>query len=123
MEVTRRTEADKKGGHLAVRKSDGHLILREVAQCPDADIPEFQNISKHRYFNTNTLWIRLDSLKQILDANGGVLPLPIIRNSKTVNPRDPKSAKVFQLETAMARARMLPRRARRQGAALPLFPR
>lgn len=101
MEVTRRTEADKKGGHLAVRKSDGHLILREVAQCPDADIPEFQNISKHRYFNTNTLWIRLDSLKQILDANGGVLPLPIIRNSKTVNPRDPKSAKVFQLETAM----------------------
>lgn len=94
MEVTRRTEADKKGGHLAVRKSDGHLILREVAQCPDADIPEFQNISKHRYFNTNTLWIRLDSLKQILDANGGVLPLPIIRNSKTVNPRDPKSAKV-----------------------------
>lgn len=101
MEVTRRTEADKKGGHLAVRKADGHLILREVAQCPDEDIPEFQNISKHRYFNTNTLWIRLDSLKQILNANGGVLPLPMIRNSKTVNPRDPESARVFQLETAM----------------------
>ena len=41
MEVTRRTEADRKGGHLAVRKSDGQLILREVAQCPDEDIPEF----------------------------------------------------------------------------------
>ena len=101
MEVTRRTEADKKGGHLAVRKADGHLILREVAQCPDADIPEFQNISKHRYFNTNTLWIRLDALKEILDANGGVLPLPMIRNSKTLNPRDPESAPVYQLETAM----------------------
>lgn len=101
MEVTRRTEADRKGGHLAVRKADGHLILREVAQCPDADIPEFQNISKHLYFNTNTLWIRLDALKEILDANGGVLPLPMIRNSKTLNPRDPESAPVYQLETAM----------------------
>ncbi len=101
MEVTRRTEADKKGGHLAVRKADGQLILREVAQCPDEDVPEFQNIDKHRYFNTNTLWIRLDALKEILDANDGVLPLPMIRNSKTVNPRDAESAKVYQLETAM----------------------
>lgn len=101
MEVTRRTEADRKGGHLAVRKSDGQLILREVAQCPDEDIPEFQNISRHRYFNTNTLWIRLDALKEILDANGGVLPLPMIRNKKTLNPRDPESAPVYQLETAM----------------------
>ena len=101
MEVTRRTEADRKGGHLAVRKSDGQLILREVAQCPDEDIPEFQNFSRHRYFNTNTLWIRLDALKEILDANGGVLPLPMIRNKKTLNPRDPESAPVYQLETAM----------------------
>ncbi len=101
MEVTRRTEADKKGGHLAVRNSDNQLILREVAQCPDEDIQEFQNIAKHRYFNTNTLWIRLDALKEILDSNGGVLPLPMIRNSKTVNPRDGESTKVFQLETAM----------------------
>lgn len=101
MEVTRRTEADKKGGHLAVRKSDGQLILREVAQCPDEDIPSFQDIDRHRYFNTNTLWIRLDILKDILAANGGVLPLPMIRNSKTVDPRDASSPKVFQLEVAM----------------------
>lgn len=104
MEVTRRTEADKKGGHLAVRKADGHLILREVAQCPDADIPEFQNISKHRYFNTNTLWIRLDALKEILDANGGVLPLPMIRNSKTLNPRDPESPRCTSWKRPWARA-------------------
>ena len=101
MEVTRRTESDKKGGHLAVRKSDDQLILREVAQCPDEDINEFQNIEKHQYFNTNTLWIRLDILKQILDDNDGVLPLPMIRNSKTVNPRDAESTPVYQLETAM----------------------
>lgn len=32
---------------------------------------------------------------------GGVLPLPLIKNKKTVNPRDSSSAPVFQLETAM----------------------
>ena len=54
MEVTRRTQADKKGGHLAVRNSDKQMLLREVAQCPEEDLAEFQNIDKHRYFNTNS---------------------------------------------------------------------
>lgn len=104
MEVTRRTEADKKGGHLAVRRSDGQPLLREVAQCPDEDIDDFQNIDKHRYFNTNNLWIRLDALKEQLDANGGVLPLPVIRNVKTADPRDASTPQVYQLETAMGAA-------------------
>ncbi len=104
MEVTRRTEADKKGGHLATRKADGQPILREVAQCPANDVPEFQNIDKHRFFNTNNLWIRLDALKDYLDAHGGVMPLPVIRNVKTVDPRDAATPKVYQLETAMGAA-------------------
>lgn len=104
MEVTRRTEADKKGGHLATRAADGQPILREIAQCPDTDLPEFQNIDKHRYFNTNNLWIRLDALRDSLTANGGVLPLPVICNTKTVDPRDGESTKVYQLETAMGAA-------------------
>ncbi len=104
MEVTRRTEADKKGGHLAMRAADGQPILREIAQCPDADLPEFQNIDKHRFFNTNNLWIRLDALRDSLMANGGVLPLPVICNTKTVDPRDGESTKVYQLETAMGAA-------------------
>ncbi|MEG1508135.1 MAG: UTP--glucose-1-phosphate uridylyltransferase [Akkermansia sp.] len=101
MEVTRRTEADKKGGHLAIRRSDGQLILREVAQCPDDDLPQFQSINEHRFFNTNSLWIRLDDLRGILNKNDGVLPLPTIRNNKTIDPRDPSSPAVYQLETAM----------------------
>ncbi len=104
MEVTRRTEADKKGGHLAVRKSDSQPILREVAQCPDEDVAEFQNIEKHRYFNTNNLWIRLDALREYQQANGGVIPLPVIRNTKTVDPRDASTPQVYQLETAMGAA-------------------
>jgi UDP-N-acetylglucosamine pyrophosphorylase len=104
MEVTRRTAADKKGGHLAMRKSDGRLLLREVAQCPDADLDEFQNIGKHQYFNTNSLWLNLEKLKAQLTADSGALPLPMIKNRKTVDPRDPKSPSVFQLEIAMGSA-------------------
>ncbi len=104
MEVTRRTAADRKGGHLAVRKSDGRLLLREVAQCPDDDIDAFQNIDEHRFFNTNSLWLRLDLLKEQLAADSGVLPLPMIKNRKTVDPRDKKSTSVIQLEVAMGAA-------------------
>jgi len=104
MEVTRRTAADRKGGHLALRKNDGRLLLREVAQCPEADLDAFQNIDVHRYFNTNSLWLRLDMLHEQLAANGGVLPLPMIRNRKTLDPRDPASQSVYQLETAMGAA-------------------
>lgn len=104
MEVTRRTAADRKGGHLAKRKSDGRLLLREVAQCPDGDLDKFQDIAKHRYFNTNSLWLNLEKLKAQLKADSGVLPLPMIKNRKTVDPRDPKSPAVFQLEIAMGSA-------------------
>ena len=104
MEVTRRTAADKKGGHLAKRMSDGRLLLREVAQCPDDDLDEFQNIDKHQYFNTNSLWLNLEKLKAQLKADSGVLPLPMIKNKKTVDPRDPNSTPVFQLEIAMGSA-------------------
>ncbi len=104
MEVTARTAADKKGGHLAVRATDGRLLLRESAQCPDEDMDAFQDISKHRYFNTNNLWLRLDALADELKKNGGLLPLPVIRNKKTVDPRDKKSPAVYQLETAMGAA-------------------
>lgn len=104
MEVTRRTEADRKGGHLATRKSDGQPLLREVAQCPDGDVAAFQDISKHRYFNTNNLWVRLDALRDYLGRHNGIVPLPVIRNVKTVDPRDSSTQKVYQLETAMGAA-------------------
>ena len=104
MEVTRRTAVDKKGGHLALRPRDGRLILRESAQCPDADAEAFQDIGRHRFFNTNNLWIRLDHLKETLTQHGGLIPLPMIRNSKTADPRDKNSPAVYQLETAMGAA-------------------
>jgi UDP-N-acetylglucosamine pyrophosphorylase len=102
MEVCERSAADRKGGHLAQR--NGQLLLRESAQCPESDQPRFQDIARHRFFNTNNLWLRLDRLKELLDRHGGLIPLPVIRNSKTVDPRDPTSPRVIQLETAMGAA-------------------
>jgi UDP-N-acetylglucosamine pyrophosphorylase len=104
MEVTRRTSADRKGGHLAVRQADGQLLLREVAQCPSNDLEAFQNIDKHPYFNTNNLWLRLDALRDRLLQSQGILPLPMIINRKTVDPRDKNSTPVIQLEVAMGAA-------------------
>jgi UDP-N-acetylglucosamine pyrophosphorylase len=104
MEVAERTAADRKGGHLARRKRDGRLLLREIAQCLPNDEAQFQDIERHRFFNTNNLWIRLDSLKAELERNRGALPLPLITNLKTVDPRNPASPKVLQLESAMGAA-------------------
>ena len=44
------------------------------------------------------------ALKAIMTAHGGVVPLPMIKNKKTVDPKDDSSTPVFQLETAMGAA-------------------
>ena len=103
MEVADRTAADRKGGHLA-RRSDGGLVLREIAQTPEEDVEAFQDTSRHRFFNTNTLWIDLRALAGVLDDRGGVLGLPMIVNRKTLDPADADSPAVIQLETAMGAA-------------------
>jgi UDP-N-acetylglucosamine pyrophosphorylase len=67
-------------------------------------LEEFQNIDKHQYFNTNNLWLRLDALRDLVSQCDGVLPLPMIVNRKTVDPRDKSSTPVIQLEVAMGAA-------------------
>ena len=103
MEVAERTLADSKGGHLA-RRPDGQLILRESAQCPPNEEADFQDIERYGYFNTNNLWIHLHSLHKALHHTHGVLDLPLIRNEKPVDPTQPESPRVYQLETAMGSA-------------------
>jgi UTP--glucose-1-phosphate uridylyltransferase len=102
-EVTDRTEGDRKGGHLARRRGDG-LVLRETAQTPEEDMEAFQDISRHRFFNCNTIWVDLRALRRTLREGDGVLGLPMIVNRKTVDPTDPSSPEVIQLETAMGAA-------------------
>ncbi|MCH4160216.1 MAG: UTP--glucose-1-phosphate uridylyltransferase [Bifidobacterium sp.] len=104
VEVAKRTNADRKGGHIVVDKATGQLLLREMSQVRSEDKRAATNIKKHPYFNTNSIWVRVDALKQKLEEFDGVLPLPVICNEKTVDPSDSKSAKVIQLETAMGSA-------------------
>jgi UTP--glucose-1-phosphate uridylyltransferase len=103
-EVVDRTEADRKGGHLARRADDGGLVLRETAQVPDEDQDAFEDTERHRFFNANNIWINLRALKRTLEERDGVLGLPMIVNRKTVDPSDSSSPEVLQLETAMGAA-------------------
>lgn len=103
-EVCRRTSADRKGGHLAIRKSDGRLILRDTAQTSKDEMPFFTDEHRHPYFHTNNLWFDLERLSQTLTERNSVLGLPLIRNEKTVDPADSSSPAVVQIECAMGAA-------------------
>ena len=103
-EVTDRTPADKKGGHIATLKETGGLILRETAQTPDEDMDAFTDVDRHPFFHVNNLWVDLRALDALLRERDGVLGLPMIVNEKTVDPSDSSSPAVYQLETAMGAA-------------------
>ncbi len=103
MEVADRSASDRKGGPLA-RRREGGLVLRELAQAPDEDLGHFQDVTRHRFFNTNSLWIDLRALDAALEDAGGALELPLMVNRKTVDPKNPDSTPVLQLETAMGAA-------------------
>lgn len=94
MEVTEKTRADLKGGTLI--DYDGVLTLLEIAQVPASKKSEFTSARKFKIFNTNSIWIKLKTLKEIsLDD----FTLDIIQNKKIVGGES-----VIQLETAMGAA-------------------
>jgi UTP--glucose-1-phosphate uridylyltransferase len=103
-EVVEGTAADRKGGHIARRRADGRLVLRETAQTPPSEESEFRDYRRWRYYNTNSIWVTLPALADVLERSDGVLDLPLIVNRKTVDPRDPSSTPVLQLESAMGAA-------------------
>jgi UTP--glucose-1-phosphate uridylyltransferase len=103
-EICRRTAADRKGGHLAIRKSDRRLILRDTAQTPKDEMHYFTDEFRHPFFHTNNLWFDLEALARTLRERKSVLGLPLIKNEKTVDPADSSSPKVIQIETAMGAA-------------------
>jgi UTP--glucose-1-phosphate uridylyltransferase len=102
MEVVPRTPSDVKGGHIA-RHINGRLILRESAQCPQDEMDAFKDIKRYRFFNTNNIWLNLKALKKLIKKHH-TINLPIIKNQKTLDPRDENTPKVFQVETAMGAA-------------------
>ncbi|MGA4507988.1 UTP--glucose-1-phosphate uridylyltransferase [Propionibacteriaceae bacterium G1746] len=103
-EVCRRTVNDRKGGHLAIRKADRQLILRDTAQTAPDEMDYFTDEHRHPFFHTNNLWFDLVRLRDALVERDSVLGLPLIRNEKTVDPADKTSPKVIQIESAMGAA-------------------
>jgi len=72
-EVCPRTHNDRKGGHLAVRRSDGRLVLRDSAAVAPGEDHYFQDTERHHWFPANNLWIDLDVLARHLGERGGIL--------------------------------------------------
>lgn len=103
-ELCERTINDKKGGHLAIRERDGQLVLRDTAQTAPEEMEYFTDEFRHPFFHTNNLWFDLEALRRTLDERHSVLGLPLIRNEKTVDPSDPESTPVIQVESAMGAA-------------------
>jgi UTP--glucose-1-phosphate uridylyltransferase len=97
MEVAEGVAGERKGGHIARR--DGRLVLRETAQVPEGDT-SFADHQRWRYYNTNNLWFDLRALAERREP----LDLPLIVNHKTLDPTDPGSPEVVQLESAMGAA-------------------
>eukprot|EP00245_Coleochaete_scutata_P013499 TRINITY_DN550_c0_g1_i1.p1 TRINITY_DN550_c0_g1~~TRINITY_DN550_c0_g1_i1.p1 ORF type:complete len:476 (+),score=140.20 TRINITY_DN550_c0_g1_i1:170-1597(+) len=91
MEVTDKTLADVKGGTLITY--EGKIQLLEIAQVPDAHVPEFKTIEKFKIFNTNNMWANLNAIQRLVEADA--LQMEIIPNPKEVD-----GVKVLQLETA-----------------------
>ena len=104
MEVVEGTASERKGGHIARRRTDGQLILREIAQTPPEDEESFRDFRHWHYYNANSIWLDLEALAGVLEHGAGVMDLPLIVNRKTVDPRDPDSPPVIQLESAMGSA-------------------
>ncbi|CAN1351698.1 UTP--glucose-1-phosphate uridylyltransferase [Linum perenne] len=91
MEVTPKTLADVKGGTLI--SYEGKVQLLEIAQVADEHVNEFKSIEKFKIFNTNNLWVNLNAIKRLVEADA--LKMEIIPNPKEVD-----GIKVLQLETA-----------------------
>ncbi len=95
LEVTERTISDRKGGTPVFQ--NGRLQLLEIAQVGPEERSTFQDIHRFPFFNTNNIWINLQSLQDVLSKRS--LDLPIIQNQKIVAGRN-----VVQIETAMGAA-------------------
>jgi UTP--glucose-1-phosphate uridylyltransferase len=79
-------------------------VLRETAQTLPEDQAALADLDRHRFCSTNNLWFDLVAMRDELDRRGGILGLPLIRNLKTLDPGDPRTPKVIQIETAMGAA-------------------
>ncbi|TYI89860.1 hypothetical protein E1A91_D03G083500v1 [Gossypium mustelinum] len=75
--------------------SSKELIIDFCREC--RIVNEFKSIEKFKIFNTNNLWVNLNAINRLVEADA--LKMEIIPNPKEVN-----GIKVLQLETAAGAA-------------------
>ena len=105
MEVVQGTEADRKGGHIARRRADGAAGAARDRPDPARGggvLPRLPPLALLQHQQPVGRPARCSP--STLERGGGVLELPLIVNPKTVDPRDPDSPAVIQLESAMGAA-------------------
>ncbi|VDL16150.1 unnamed protein product [Hymenolepis diminuta] len=96
MEITDKTSGDKKEGTLILY--DGVLKFLGLSQVSKEHVEEFLYSEQFKIFNTNSMWINIKTLQDLLDS--GSLEMDLIVNRKTM--RD--ETKVIQLEESAASA-------------------
>ncbi|MDR1997849.1 MAG: UTP--glucose-1-phosphate uridylyltransferase [Candidatus Margulisbacteria bacterium] len=117
MEAAERTPNDMKGGHLVWTEAEPgarRLTLRESGQVDPADVwyveqkdgkelkhTYGEDIQKHKYFNTNNIWINVQVLKDLLKKYDNLLPLSLILNKKEITDIAGNKVPVYQLESAL----------------------
>lgn len=84
IEVTEKTNADVKGGTI-INYNKKKLML-ELPMVPEDKISEFCSIDKFTIFNTNNIWISLNSLASPLD-------IKFLKNKKIIEEKE-----IYQLE-------------------------
>ena len=94
LELTPKTLNDIKGGTL-IRYGD-RLKMLEVAQVPSEHLSEFQDITKFKVFNTNSIWMNIKSIQEVVEQQTLLNNMDIIVNRKMDGER-----KVIQLEIAV----------------------
>ena len=88
IEVTPKTELDIKGGTF-IEYNDKTRLL-EVAMVPKENLDEFYSIKKFKIFNTNNIWIRLNSLVNNYEN------MEIFQNFKTID-----NTEFYQIESVI----------------------
>lgn len=66
IESTTPNRTDTDGGYLTVSPTDGKVKLVEISEITGDKRDEFKR--RHKFFNTNNVWLNLRSLKKLMDT-------------------------------------------------------
>ena len=100
-EVCQRDQTDIKGGHVAIHREKGELLVRDSNMTAEADMPAYTDITRHKFFSTNSHWLDLRALST--EVFKSTKELPLIVNHKQIRTDDTQ-ASVVQLETGIGTA-------------------